>query len=129
MNCSTAKTNSVRSGERASKSAPNRASQANVGTARYEEARRLGALVRARRAPMNACSEEKDSTLPAMIGLGLALAGLPLRGPEPGLFRVNQLLRSQQDALLGQFGVEEIALFQVCGLPDLVGEGELAVGP
>lgn len=71
---------------------------------------------------------EDFRTTGSEIGVSLPLSLLPLRLPEPGLRGVNDLSWAEQDAVLGDLRVEEVALLEARCSPDLFGEGQLALG-
>src|SRR5664280_2778920 len=58
---------------------------------------------------------------------GLALTLLPLPGPEPGLGRVDELLRAKQDPVGRDLDLERVALLQVGGLTHVLRDGHLAL--
>src|SRR5271167_334307 len=63
------------------------------------------------------------------ISVSLTLARLPLRRPEPRLSGIDHLVRSEQDALGGDLGIQEIAHFEARRGTNLLGKGQLTFGP
>src|SRR4029077_5672506 len=61
------------------------------------------------------------------VGVSLTFTGLPRRGPEPCLRRIDHLARAQQDAVFGDLCVEEVSLLQMRLTADLFGKRQLSL--
>src|SRR3981081_444553 len=112
-NCATAARNaSCCPGLSASKSAPKRANQAYVG--------KVGLASPPLSAPLGACIESVEELISRVeildptggeVSISLALARLPIGRPEPCLRGIDQLLRTQKDAIRRDLRLQKVTLF------------------
>ena len=95
--------------------------------ARRRSARRLGS----RRKRIEELLSRLKALAPTSgtIKVGLALASLPFRRPEPRLRGIDDLLRPQQNAIFGQLSIKEVAFLKTCRTPDLLRQSDLTLCP
>src|SRR3990172_11592937 len=67
-----------------------------------------------------------DSTTTDVL-LRLPFTPLPFGTPEPGLVGVDQLLWHHHDLAIPLLDLDQVALFQSKGLPDLLGDRHLEI--
>src|SRR3989304_1562410 len=71
---------------------------------------------------------ERPGDAPGLdVLLGLALAGLPLAGPEPRLVGVDQFLRQHHNRPISLLHFDEVALLEAKRLPDLFWNRDLKI--
>ena len=87
---------------------------------------RLGPL--AERGEKLLTGSESTDPLSGPIGVGIALASLPVSRPEPRLRGINEFLWSQENSFSCDLSIQEITLLQVRGAAHVVRECYLTFG-